>query len=183
MKRPRALFALCCALVSLLAAPALGDIVKIVVPFAAGGPVDQLARILSNDLGAKLGADVIVDDRGGAGGAIGAEFVARAAPDGNTMLLCSLGSCVLSPILKPPAAYDPVKSFVPVMLVGERVKERVNLAVLRDGAARMIASLPPALRALDKAGKAYPVVASDWLRADAAALGARLTRADGDHKS
>ena len=119
MKRPRALFALCCALVSLLAAPALGDIVKIVVPFAAGGPVDQLARILSNDLGAKLGADVIVDDRGGAGGAIGAEFVARATPDGNTMLLCSLGSCVLSPILKPPAAYDPVKSFVPVMLVGE----------------------------------------------------------------
>ncbi len=69
----------------------------------------------------------------------------------------------------------------PVMLVGERVKERVNLAVLRDGAARMIASLPPALRALDKAGKAYPVVASDWLRADAAALCARLTRADGDH--
>ena len=119
MKRPRALFALCCAPVLLLAAPALGDIVKIVVPFAAGGPVDQLARILSNDLGAKLGADVIVDDRGGAGGAIGAEFVARAAPDGNTMLLCSLGSCVLSPILKPPAAYDPVKSFVPVMLVGE----------------------------------------------------------------
>jgi len=118
MKRPRALFALCCALVSLLAAPALGDIVKIVVPFAAGGPVDQLARILSNDLGAKLGADVIVDDRGGAGGAIGAEFVARAAPDGNTMLLCSLGSCVLSPILKPPAAYDPVKSFEPVMRVG-----------------------------------------------------------------
>src|SRR5271163_793883 len=121
MKRPRALFALCCALVLLLAAPTpvLADIVKIVVPFAAGGPVDQLARILSNDLGAKLGADVIVDDRGGAGGAIGAEFVARAAPDGNTMLLCSLGSCVLSPILKPPAAYDPVKSFVPVMLVGE----------------------------------------------------------------
>jgi len=110
---------LCCALALPLAAPALADVVKIVVPFAAGGPVDQLARILSNDLGAKLGADVIVDDRGGAGGAIGAEFVARATPDGNTILLCSLGSCVLSPILKPPAAYDPVKSFVPVMLVGE----------------------------------------------------------------
>jgi len=119
MKRPRALLALCCALALPLAAPALADVVKIVVPFAAGGPVDQLARILSNDLGAKLGADVIVDDRGGAGGAIGAEFVARATPDGNTMLLCSLGSCVLSPILKPPAAYDPVKSFQPVMLVGE----------------------------------------------------------------
>jgi tripartite-type tricarboxylate transporter receptor subunit TctC len=137
MKRPRALFALCCALALLLAAPALADIVKIVVPFAAGGPVVQLARILSNDLGAKLGADVIVDDRGGAGGAIGAEFVARAAPDGNTMLLCSLGSCVLSPILKPPTAYDPVKSFVPVMLVGEVptllvVNNDLGVATLKD---------------------------------------------------
>ena len=61
---------------------------------------------------------MIVDDRGGAGGAIGSEFVARAAPDGNTVLLASLGSQVLSPILKPPTAYDPVKSFEPVMLVG-----------------------------------------------------------------
>jgi tripartite-type tricarboxylate transporter receptor subunit TctC len=137
MKRPRALLALCCALALPLAAPALADVVKIVVPFAAGGPVDQLARILSNDLGAKLGADVIVDDRGGAGGAIGAEFVARAAPDGNTMLLCSLGSCVLSPILKPPTAYDPVKSFVPVMLVGEVptllvVNNDLGVATLKD---------------------------------------------------
>jgi tripartite-type tricarboxylate transporter receptor subunit TctC len=101
-----------------LATPALAETVKIVVPFAAGGPIDQLARILQNDLAAKLGADVIVDDRGGAGGAIGAEFVARAAPDGDTMLLGSLGSCVIGPILKPPTAYDPVKSLEPVMMVG-----------------------------------------------------------------
>ena len=102
----------------LLATPALADTVKIVVPFAAGGPVDQLARILAAELSPQLGADVIVDDRGGAGGAIGSEFVARATPDGKTMLLASLGSQVLSPILKAPAAYDPVKSFLPVMLVG-----------------------------------------------------------------
>jgi tripartite-type tricarboxylate transporter receptor subunit TctC len=119
MKRFRhALTGVSCALSLLVAAPALADTVKIVVPFAAGGPVDQLARILAAELGPQLGADVIVDDRGGAGGAIGSEFVARASPDGKTMLLASLGSQVLSPILKPPAAYDPVKGFAPVMLVG-----------------------------------------------------------------
>ena len=112
------LFGLCCIVSSLFATPGLADTVKIVVPFAAGGPVDQLARLLANELGPKLNANVIVDDRGGAGGAIASEYVAHAAPDGNTVLLASLGSQVLSPILKPPTAYDPVKSFEPVMLVG-----------------------------------------------------------------
>ena len=106
----------CAAL--LFATPAFAETVKIVVPFAAGGPVDQVARILAAELGRPLAADVIVDDRGGAGGAIGSEFVAHATPDGTTVLLASLGSQVLSPILKPPTAYDPVKSFEPVMLVG-----------------------------------------------------------------
>lgn len=111
-------FGLCCAVLLLATSPAAAETVKIVVPFAAGGPVDQLARILANGLGPKLNANVIVDDRGGAGGAIGCEVVARATPDGNTVLLASLGSFVLSPILKPPTAYDPVKSFEPVMRVG-----------------------------------------------------------------
>ena len=107
-----------CAAALLLAAPALAETVKIVVPFAAGGPVDQLARILAHELGPLLGADVIVEDKGGAGGAIGSETVARATPDGHTMLLASLGSQVISPALRPPGGYDPVKSFEPVMLVG-----------------------------------------------------------------
>jgi tripartite-type tricarboxylate transporter receptor subunit TctC len=102
----------------LLAPPAIAEPIKIVVPFAAGGPVDQLARVLASELGPKLGEDVIVDDRGGAGGAIACEFVARANPDGKTILLASLGAFVIGPILKPPANYDPVKSFEPVMLVG-----------------------------------------------------------------
>src|SRR5580704_9195549 len=106
-----------CAL-ALSAAPARAETVKFVVPFAAGGPVDQWARIVTAELGAKLGADVIVDDRGGAGGAIAAEYVAHAMPDGTTVLFGSFGACVLSPILKPPSAYDPVKSFEPVMRVG-----------------------------------------------------------------
>ena len=95
-----------CAAATLLAAPALAETVKIVVPFAAGGPVDQMARVLAHALGPLLGADVIVDDMGGAGGAIGSETVARAAPDGRTMLLASLGSQVISPTLHPPGGYD-----------------------------------------------------------------------------
>jgi tripartite-type tricarboxylate transporter receptor subunit TctC len=102
-----------------LATAASAEPIKFVVPFAAGGPVDQTARILTNELGPKLGEDIIVDDRGGAGGAIAGEFVARAAPDGKTVLFGSFGAFVLGPILKPPANYDPVKSFVPVMLVGK----------------------------------------------------------------
>jgi tripartite-type tricarboxylate transporter receptor subunit TctC len=109
---------LCCAAVLLITGPAVAETVKIVVPFAAGGPVDQLARILASELGAKLDATVIVENRGGAGGAIASEMVARATPDGNTMLLASLGSQVLSPLLKPPTTYDPIKAFEPVMLVG-----------------------------------------------------------------
>ncbi len=76
-----------------------------------------MARIVTAELGPKLGADVIVDDRAGAGGAIAAEYVAHANPDGNTVLFGSLGAVVLGPILKPTGAYDP-KSFEPVMRVG-----------------------------------------------------------------
>lgn len=108
--------ALCVA--SLLATPAFAETIKIVVPFAAGGPVDQLARILSNDLGQQLGADIIVEPKGGAGGAIGSESVARATPDGKTLLLASMGSHVISPTLRAPTGYDPVKSFEPVIMVG-----------------------------------------------------------------
>ena len=92
--------------------------IKMVVPFAAGGPVDQLARILANELRSHLGTEVVVENRGGAGGALGSEVVARAAPDGQTMLLASLGSHVISPTLKLPPGYDPVKSFEPIVLVG-----------------------------------------------------------------
>lgn len=88
------------------------------MPFAAGGPVDQLARVLAHELQPLLGADVIVEDKGGAGGAIGSEAVARATPDGTTILLASMGSHVISPTLRPPGGYDPVKSFEPVMMVG-----------------------------------------------------------------
>jgi len=138
MKRFRSsLASLCCLAPLLLAAPAFAETVKIVVPFAAGGPIDQLARILTPELAAQLKADVIVDDRGGAGGAIGSELVAHATPDGDTILLTSMGSQVLSPILKPPTTYDPVKSFAPVMLVGAVpsllvVSQQLGVTTMKD---------------------------------------------------
>jgi tripartite-type tricarboxylate transporter receptor subunit TctC len=138
MKRfPGRFFGACLAASLIAARPAWAEPIKVVVPFAAGGPVDQLARVLANGLGPKLGEDVIVDDRGGAGGAIACEFVARAKPDGKTVLLASLGAFVIGPILKSPANYDPVKSFEPVMLVGSVpslivVNPKSGIATLKD---------------------------------------------------
>ena len=126
-----------CAAALLFSAPAFAETIKIVVPFAAGGPVDQLARVLAHELGPQLNADVVVENKGGAGGALGSETVARAAPDGRTMLLASLGSQVISPVLKPPSGYEPVKGFEPVMLVGSVstllvVSPKLGVSSLKD---------------------------------------------------
>jgi tripartite-type tricarboxylate transporter receptor subunit TctC len=103
------------ALVS--ASPAAADTIKIVVTFAAGGPADMLARLVAQDLPQRLGSTVVVENRGGAGGALANEAVARSAPDGRTLLLGSMGSQVISPALRPPASYDP-KAFEPLVLIG-----------------------------------------------------------------
>jgi tripartite-type tricarboxylate transporter receptor subunit TctC len=94
------------------------DVIKIIVPFAAGGPVDTMARLMANEMGPILGKTVIVDDRGGAGGVIGTDLVARASADGNTLLMASLGSHVISAVVQPNVKYDPVKSFYPIAMVG-----------------------------------------------------------------
>jgi tripartite-type tricarboxylate transporter receptor subunit TctC len=94
------------------------ETIRIVVPFAAGGPVDAMARLLANEMQAPLGANVIVDDRAGAGGVIGTELVSRAPPDGRTLLVGSQGSHVISALLRQDLKYDPVKSFVPIAMVG-----------------------------------------------------------------
>src|ERR1700704_1481280 len=98
--------------------PAAADTVRLVTPFAAGGPADLLARLLAQELREQLGADVVVDNRGGAGGVLGTEAVARAAPDGKTLLLGSLGSHVISAALRAQLSYDPRKSFDPLVLIG-----------------------------------------------------------------
>jgi tripartite-type tricarboxylate transporter receptor subunit TctC len=94
------------------------EVIKIIVPFAAGGPVDTMARLMANEIAPILGKTVIVDDRGGAGGVIGTDLVSRASADGNTLLMASLGSHVISAVVQPNVKYDPVKSFDPIAMVG-----------------------------------------------------------------
>jgi tripartite-type tricarboxylate transporter receptor subunit TctC len=94
------------------------ETIRLVTPFAAGGPADLLARLLAQELPARLGADVIVDNRGGGGGVLGTEAVARAPADGKTVLLGSLGSHVISAALRAQLSYDPLKSFDPLVLIG-----------------------------------------------------------------
>ena len=94
------------------------ETIRIIAPFAAGGPVDAAARLLANEMQQPLGATVIVDDRGGAGGVIGTELVSRATPDGKTLLVGSQGSQVISALLRNDLKYDPVTSFYPIAMMG-----------------------------------------------------------------
>ena len=91
--------------------------VKIVVPFAAGGNTDGIARVTAERLTAVLGQQVLVENRAGANGAIAAEFVARAAPDGYTLLMAAMPLVAVLPVVAK-QAYDPVKDFAPVSNIG-----------------------------------------------------------------
>jgi tripartite-type tricarboxylate transporter receptor subunit TctC len=95
-----------------------GDkVMRIVVPFAAGGPTDILARVLAPKLAVSLKRNVIVENRVGGTGSIGATFVAKSAPDGDTLLLGTSSIMAASPNLTPNLTYDPVNDFVPISLI------------------------------------------------------------------
>ena len=94
-----------------------GKVIHLVVPFAAGGAREVLARSFYSELGQVLGQSVIVENRPGAGGAIGTTSVARAAPDGMTLIFAA-SSHNITALLSPNAGYDPIKDFVPVANVG-----------------------------------------------------------------
>lgn len=91
--------------------------IRIVVPFAAGGPTDVLARVLAPKLTTSLKRTVIVENKVGATGSIGATFVAKSAPDGDTLLLGTSSIMAASPNLTANLTYDPVNDFVPISLV------------------------------------------------------------------
>lgn len=95
-----------------------GKPLSLVVPFAPGGPTDAMARVLAAALHTSLGQPVIVDNRPGAGGNIGAELVARAEPNGNTLLFGTSGPLAINVSLYRKISYDPIKSFAPVLLLG-----------------------------------------------------------------
>jgi tripartite-type tricarboxylate transporter receptor subunit TctC len=117
----RAYLTLAALACSAFAAPALaqvgGKLVRIVVPFAAGGAREVLARSFYSELGAALGQALIIDNRPGAGGAIGTASVARAAPDGNTLVFAASSHNITALLAEHPA-YDPIKDFAAVANIG-----------------------------------------------------------------
>jgi len=91
--------------------------IRLIVPFAPGGTTDILARMVGQKLAISLGQQVVVDNRSGAGGIIGSELAARAAPDGYTLAIGHLGTLAINVTLQPKLPYDPVRDFAPVTLV------------------------------------------------------------------
>jgi tripartite-type tricarboxylate transporter receptor subunit TctC len=91
--------------------------IKMVVPFPAGGTTDIMARAVAADLQKTFGQAVIVDNKAGAGGNIGSDYVAKAAPDGYTLLMGTVGTHAINVSLYPKMPYDAVKDFAPVSLV------------------------------------------------------------------
>ena len=93
--------------------------VKIVAPFGAGGLVDVLARAVGAKLQASMGQPFVVENRPGAGGNVGADAVARAEPDGHTLLMSSAGILTINEFLYPKMPFDPARAFIPVTVVAD----------------------------------------------------------------
>jgi tripartite-type tricarboxylate transporter receptor subunit TctC len=91
--------------------------VRLIVPFPTGGTIDIVGRIVAQLLTDRMGQNVVVDNRGGAGGIVGAELAVHAAPDGYTLCLCSAGAMITSPLTQAHPAYDARRDFTPVSIV------------------------------------------------------------------
>jgi tripartite-type tricarboxylate transporter receptor subunit TctC len=119
--------------------------IRLIVPFAPGGNVDLTARLITPGMGELLGRNFIIDNRAGAGGAVGSEIAATAPADGYTLLFSSTGSLTIAPVVSSKLRYDPVRDFAAVSLVsnvpvimlvpltspGKKVKEFVAFAKSR----------------------------------------------------
>jgi tripartite-type tricarboxylate transporter receptor subunit TctC len=150
MIRGRLLVALMC-LAAGTAAFAQSPVTRIVVSFTPGGPVDSVARALGEQLGRELGHAVVIDNKPGANGAIGAVDVMRSKPDGGTLWITSVGAAAINPSLYADLPYDMQRDFTPVSLVVNNVE---LLVVNRD----------------DPSGDAVEFVAATRKRADPTAM-------------
>ena len=112
--------------------------VRMLVPFAAGGAVDIVGRAMAQVLSTSMGQSFVVENRPGAGGSIGADAVAKAAPDGQTLLLASGGAISIAPHLNPRLPYDAKKDFAAVALVGDTP---MTIAVRADSPYKALADV------------------------------------------
>ena len=108
---------------STLAAPARAQAyptkpIRIIVPFPAGQSTDILGRVMADQFTKSLGQQVIVENRPGAGGTIGADVAAKAAPDGYTLLMMTISTHIIAPVVYPKLPYDPIKDFAPIANLG-----------------------------------------------------------------
>lgn len=146
----RALMGACAALGLLGALPAAAQPqypakpIRMVVPFAVGGATDVIGRIMSAKMAELLGQQVIVDNRAGAGGNIGADVVAKAAPDGYTFLAATGSTHTFNPVLYKKIPYDPIKDFAPI---AEVVVTPFQLVVHKDFPATDLKSLIATVKA------------------------------------
>lgn len=92
--------------------------ISLVVPFPAGSTTDLVGRILADRLKDAIGQSVVIDNRGGAGGMVGSEAVARAEPDGHTLLMGTIGTHSINPYVYPKITYDPIADFTPIIQFG-----------------------------------------------------------------
>src|SRR5215203_1096231 len=91
--------------------------VRLVITYPPGGNTDLVGRALAQKMGESMGHQVVVDNRGGAGGVLGSMITAQAAPDGYTIMLGTSAGMVINPLLSKKLTYDPVKDFAPVSMV------------------------------------------------------------------
>src|SRR3954465_190189 len=122
-----------------------GRQIRLIVPFPAGGPTDIVARPFAQMLGDALKSVVVIDNRGGAGGSLGADAVAKSAPDGQTLLMATVGTHAINPALYKNLSYDAERDFTaialvaaaPVAVVVHPAQPMTTLAELVDLAKRM----------------------------------------------
>jgi len=117
-----------------------------IVPFPAGGPTDIVARPLAQALGDALKATLVVDNRGGAGGSIGANAVAKSAADGRTLLMATVGTQAINPALYKSLPYDAVRDFTPIALVAVAPVARLEVrpaSFARQGSQQRLPRRPP----------------------------------------
>src|SRR5436190_6138360 len=101
-----------------LAQPYPSRPVKIIVPFGPGGTADTLGRLVAQKLSDQMKENFIVENKGGAGGVVGSELVAKAPPDGYTLVVSGIASHVIAPLLPGGTPYDPLKDFTHIALFG-----------------------------------------------------------------